>query len=74
MFFDHSEGIQYSPIVAQTKAVGQAVRDKDFDKAMELRGSEFDEALEGFMATSSLYSESDKLPEEQVSGSMAPLK
>jgi 6-phosphofructokinase 1 len=60
--------------VTQTKAVGQAVRDKDFDKAMELRGAEFGEALDGFHATSSLYSESAKLPQEQVSGSMAPLK
>ena len=60
--------------MTQTKAVGQAIRDKDFDKAMELKGSEFGEALDGFRATSSLDSEADKLPPEQVSDSMAPLK
>ncbi|KIK10267.1 hypothetical protein K443DRAFT_670893 [Laccaria amethystina LaAM-08-1] len=64
----HENKIIRAPLmeaVALTKAVGQAVRDKDFDKAMELRGAEFGEALDGFHATSSLYSESAKLPQEQ---------
>lgn len=50
---------------SQTKAVAQAVSEKDFDKAMSLRDPEFCESLEGFVATSTLYNEK-QLPKEKV--------
>ncbi|TFK28096.1 6-phosphofructokinase [Coprinopsis marcescibilis] len=51
--------------VEQTRAVTRAVKAKDYDKALELRGSEFKEMLEGFIYTSALGSESEKLPKEK---------
>lgn len=50
----------------QTRAVAQAVSDKDFERAMSLRDPEFCESLEGFIATSTLEKEK-KLPENKVS-------
>jgi len=52
----------------QTRAVAKAMKSKDFDKALELRGPEFLEMLHGFAAVSSLQEDSQgKLPENQVS-------
>jgi 6-phosphofructokinase 1 len=45
--------------------VSQAIHDKDFAKALSLRGPEFGETLEGFFATSSLEKEK-LLPEIKV--------
>ncbi|KAF8071739.1 phosphofructokinase domain-containing protein [Lyophyllum atratum] len=50
--------------VAMTKAVAQAVNEKDFERAMSLRDPEFVESLEGFSATSTLVHE-PCLPKEQ---------
>lgn len=44
----------------------KAVKAKDYEGALELRGSEFKEILDGFFATSILGKESDKLPVEKV--------
>ncbi|KAG2017796.1 6-phosphofructokinase [Coprinopsis cinerea AmutBmut pab1-1] len=51
--------------VEQTRAVARAVKAKDYEKALELRGSEFKEILDGFFATSMLAEESAKLPKEK---------
>ncbi|KAF9565213.1 6-phosphofructokinase, partial [Agrocybe pediades] len=48
--------------VKATRAVGQAMNDKEFEKALDLRGPEFMEMLLGFRAVSSLKDESEKLP------------
>lgn len=42
----------------------QAIKDKDFDKAMSLRDPEFRESLDGFYATSILEKE-PRLPHHQ---------
>ena len=49
----------------QTKMVATAIGEKNFDKAMELRDPEFREALDGFVAISSL-DHTQKLPKEKV--------
>lgn len=51
-------------IVRKTRAVAEAVKEKDFEKAMSLRDPEFIESLEGFTATSVL--EKNRLPPQQV--------
>ena len=51
--------------VAQTKAVADAIEQKDFEKAMSYRDPEFVEALEGFVAVSAL-DHHKKLPKEKV--------
>ncbi|KAG6872553.1 hypothetical protein C0995_008897 [Termitomyces sp. Mi166 len=51
--------------VEMTRAVAQAVSDRDFEKAMSLRDPEFVESLDGFMATSVLVKE-PALPREKV--------
>lgn len=48
----------------QTRAVTQAITEKDFEKAMSLRDPEFRESLEGFHTTSVL--DTNQLPAEQV--------
>ena len=58
------------PISQQTRDVSKAMKSKDFDKALELRGPEFLEMLHGFGAVSSLKEEKDKLPVHQVSISL----
>ncbi|KAG6816887.1 hypothetical protein H0H87_002007 [Tephrocybe sp. NHM501043] len=50
--------------VKMTQAVAQAVKDKDFEKAMSLRDPEFAESLDGFAATSTLVKE-PVLPREK---------
>ena len=50
---------------SQTKSVAEAIEEKKFEKAMELRDPEFKEGLENFVATSSLDS-SHKLPKAKV--------
>ncbi|KAF5342453.1 hypothetical protein D9611_001881 [Ephemerocybe angulata] len=51
--------------VAKTRSVAAAVRAKDFDKALDLRGPEFKEALDGFVKVSAIADESTMLPEEK---------
>ena len=58
------------PIIRQTREVARAMKSKNFDKALELRGPEFLEMLHGFGAVSSLKEEKDKLPVHQVSISL----
>ncbi|KAG5651348.1 hypothetical protein H0H81_009011 [Sphagnurus paluster] len=50
--------------VEMTRAVAQAVSDKDFEKAMSLRDPEFTETLEGFGAIATLVKE-PSLPKEK---------
>ncbi|KAG6840606.1 hypothetical protein C0991_005647 [Blastosporella zonata] len=50
--------------VEMTQAVAQAVKDKDFEKAMSLKDPEFAESLDGFIATSVLVEE-PILPKEK---------
>ncbi|KAI0065093.1 6-phosphofructokinase [Artomyces pyxidatus] len=52
--------------VAMTQSVTQAIKDKDFEKAMSLRDPEFHESLEGFFATSSLMNEPLLPPEKRI--------
>jgi streptomycin 6-kinase len=59
-----------TPIIRQTRDVAKAMKAKDFDKALELRGPEFLEMLHGFGAVSSLKEEKDKLPANKVSISL----
>ncbi|KAH8977962.1 6-phosphofructokinase, partial [Lactarius hatsudake] len=51
--------------VKMTKAVAEAIKVQDFEKAMSLRDPEFRENLEGFIATSTLEKE-PLLPPEKV--------
>ncbi|KDR76336.1 hypothetical protein GALMADRAFT_247728 [Galerina marginata CBS 339.88] len=51
--------------VEATRAVAKAMKDKDFAKALELRGPEFLEVLLGFRACSSLNDEQHKLPQKK---------
>ncbi|CAA7267165.1 unnamed protein product [Cyclocybe aegerita] len=51
--------------VEMTRAVGKAIKEHDFDKALELRGTEFQEMLQSFQALSSFPEESSKLPEKK---------
>lgn len=46
--------------------MAQAIKEKDFVKAMSLRDPEFQESLEGFNATASLDT-SQRLPKAKVS-------
>ncbi|KAH9995808.1 6-phosphofructokinase [Russula vinacea] len=50
--------------VQMTKDVAEAIKNRDFDKAMSLRDPEFRESLEGFIATSTLE-ETPLLPLEK---------
>ncbi|KAI9568228.1 phosphofructokinase domain-containing protein [Boletus coccyginus] len=50
--------------VAMTKAVADAIAEKDFAKAMSLRDPEFVQSLDNFLTTSTLYTEK-QLPEGQ---------
>ncbi|KAF9468115.1 phosphofructokinase domain-containing protein [Collybia nuda] len=50
--------------VEMTRAVAQAVSEKDFEKAMSLRDPEFVESLDGFVATATLSKEK-LLPKDQ---------
>ncbi|KAL5503847.1 PFK1 [Sanghuangporus vaninii] len=63
----HENKISRVPLVeavAQTRAVGKAISEKDFDTAMSYRDPEFREMLDGFVAVSALdYTK--KLPKEQ---------
>jgi hypothetical protein len=55
-----------NPLISvQTRAVAQAVSEKDFEKAMSLRDPEFVESLDGFIATATLAKEK-LLPKDQV--------
>ncbi|TFK40320.1 6-phosphofructokinase [Crucibulum laeve] len=51
--------------VKMTRAVAAAVREKDFAKAMTLRGPEFAEQLDGFHHVSCLADESHMIPVEK---------
>ncbi|KAJ2922858.1 hypothetical protein H1R20_g14268, partial [Candolleomyces eurysporus] len=51
--------------VAMTRSVATAVKEKNFDKALELRGAEFKEALDGFHHISRAVNEETKLPKEK---------
>jgi len=51
-----------SPLKSQTHAVSKAVKEFNFDKALELRGHEFQEMLVAFHAVSSFPDESSCLP------------
>jgi len=53
--------------LGKTRAVGKAMKAHDFDKALELRGPEFKEMLEGFHTTSSLAVEDARLPKDKAS-------
>src|ERR1700710_1534520 len=52
--------------VAMTRAVADAIAAKDFAKAMSMRDPEFYQSLEGFFATSTLFTEK-QLPHHKVS-------
>jgi len=56
---------RHPPDLSQTKAVAEAIENRDFDKAMSLRDPEFRENLEGFVATSTLE-KNPLLPPEKV--------
>ena len=49
---------------SQTHSVTEAIEAKDFEKAMSLRDPEFEEALDGFFATS-VYQPEPRLPHHQ---------
>ncbi|AMD21449.1 HER170Cp [Eremothecium sinecaudum] len=51
--------------VALTKSVADAIKAKDFKKAMELRDTEFVEHLNNFMAINSADHDAPKLPKDQ---------
>jgi 6-phosphofructokinase 1 len=51
--------------MAQTRAVAEAIKARDFEKAMSLRDPEFSETLEGFVATSTLE-KGQQLPENKA--------
>ncbi|KAF9524827.1 6-phosphofructokinase [Crepidotus variabilis] len=51
--------------VKMTRAVATAVKEKNFDRALALRGTEFNEMLAAFHATSSFPDKSSKLPEKK---------
>jgi len=53
--------------VAATQAVTKAIKDKDFDKAMSLRDTEFIEHYNVYQVTTGIQQASLKLPEEKVS-------
>ncbi|KAL0954961.1 hypothetical protein HGRIS_003891 [Hohenbuehelia grisea] len=52
--------------VAMTKAVSEAIAQKDFNKAMSLRDPEFIESLSGFFATSALEEQKKLPPSKQM--------
>ena len=52
-------------IATQTRAVAEAIGQKDFEKAMSYRDPEFIDTLENFVATSSL-DHTKKVPKEKV--------
>lgn len=52
--------------VKMTKAVAEAIKNQDFDKAMSLRDAEFRENLDGFIATSILEKEPLLPPEKRI--------
>jgi 6-phosphofructokinase 1 len=51
--------------VKMTRAVSEAIKAHDFEKALELRGSEFKETLDGFHATSSLALKEAWVPKDK---------
>ncbi|KAF8149841.1 6-phosphofructokinase [Crassisporium funariophilum] len=51
--------------VEMTRAVASAMKAHDFDKALELRGPEFKEVLQGFRDTASLVPEKYMVPENE---------
>jgi len=51
--------------VAMTRSVADAIAAKDFTKAMSMRDPEFFQSLEGFFATSTLFTEK-QLPHHRV--------
>jgi 6-phosphofructokinase 1 len=54
--------------VLDTKTVAKAVDEKDFEKAMSLRDTEFADQYRSYMLTTNvMVSEEEKLPEKQVS-------
>ncbi|KAF8485930.1 6-phosphofructokinase [Russula ochroleuca] len=52
--------------VKMTKDVAEAIKNRDFDKAMSLRDPEFRESLEGFIATSTLEGNPLLPPEKRI--------
>ena len=55
--------------VATTKAVADAIENKDFQKAIDLRGSEFSEYYDDYMTTTATDQPGLKLPGSKVSPS-----
>lgn len=53
--------------VAETKELAAAVDSKDFEKAMSLRDSEFEDQWNSYILTTNALVEDKKLPEEEVS-------
>ena len=51
----------------KTRAVSKAMKAHDFEQALELRGPEFKEMLEGFRATSTLAVKEAWLPKDKAS-------
>ncbi|KAK6532216.1 6-phosphofructokinase, alpha subunit [Arthrobotrys megalospora] len=51
--------------VRMTKGVAEAIKNKEFDRAMKLRDAEFDEYYRAFIATTVTGKEKDRLPEEK---------
>ena len=52
--------------VESTKQVAEAIKSKDWDKAMELRGEEFAEYLSAYMTTTATDQPELRLPKEKV--------
>lgn len=53
--------------VAETKSVSKAVDEKDFDKAMSLRDTEFSDQYKSYLTTTNVMVDDRKLPQEKVS-------
>ena len=52
--------------VATTQAVAEAIENKDFDKAVALRGDEFREYYDAYMTTTATEDAGQLLPESKV--------
>lgn len=53
--------------VAETKELAQAVDDKDFERAMGLRDTEFSDHYKSYITTTNVVVDDHKLPENKVS-------
>lgn len=52
--------------VAETKSVSKAVDEKDFDKAMSLRDTEFSDQYKSYLTTTNVMVDDRKLSQEKV--------